>query len=366
MGRTGRRPKPARIWIRPDDGRWLILDRGKQIPTGARNIAGKEDAQEALERYLAKKHFDLPASPQPLSLVQIETVLAHYLQKRGEKFQDPQRQAYAVIALSEYWHGKCCADITDDSCEAYAKTRTSAATARRELGVLRAALRLARRDKLIDAAPEVLLPEVKKRQPATLDRSECAKVLWQLRSKKRTRHAARMMLCMLYTGSRPGTISRTTWVETDDNPWIDLKEGIWHRSGAGENETKKRRRPHKIPRRLHLHLRIWRDAMARRAAQGEGRMPTYVIEHARSPGKPVMDIGGSLQTACKEAGVRTITPHGLKHTAITNALRSGMSIEEAADYFSTSVKTIQDTYWEKSPRYQERQAGIMDRFGKPQ
>ena len=365
MGRTGRKPRAARVWMRPDDGRWIILDRGKQVATGARGSDGKADAQEALERYLASKHFNIPVEPQSLSLMSVDGVLQHYLKNLRDDIAAPDRQLYAVVALMEFWSRKYCSDINEKMCVGYRKTRPSAATARRELGVLKAALNKAFDDGLIPSAPKVHLPPKSTKKPVSLSRSEVARLLWELRKSIRSKHAARFLICMFYTGSRPGTIAQSTWVERSDGPWVDLDAEIWWRAGADEPETAKMRRSHRIPRRLGAHLRRWRD-LNRLKARGDEEGGKFVIEYAHRPNQPVKDIGGVLERACERAKVRRITPHVLKHTAITNAIRSGMSIEDAADYFSTSIQTIQDVYWHRSPHHQKRAGEIMDRSGKEQ
>jgi len=212
----------------------------------------------------------------------------------------------------------------------------------------------------------VHLPPKSNKKPVSLTRDEVARVLWELWRRKRTKHAARFLVCMFYTGSRPRTIAYTTWEERPDGPWVDLEDGIWWRAGIEERETVKMRRPHGIPKRLDAHLRRWRKMLLREVAKGPGRGGKYVIEYPSRPNQPVKDLGGSLERACERAGVRRITPHVLKHTAITNSIRSGMSITEAADYFSTSTQTIEAVYWYRSPHHQKRARDIMDRSGKLQ
>jgi integrase len=57
---------------------------------------------------------------------------------------------------------------------------------------------------------------------------------------------------------------------------------------------------------------------------------------------------GSLKKAfaeaCKRAKLKGVTPHTLKHTYITWALRSGVSVWDVAGLTSTSAKTIQEVY----------------------
>lgn len=50
----------------------------------------------------------------------------------------------------------------------------------------------------------------------------------------------------------------------------------------------------------------------------------------------------------------------LKHTAITLAIQAGISVEDAADYFSTSLETIQKVYWHHSPHHQARAVAAMN------
>ena len=54
-----------------------------------------------------------------------------------------------------------------------------------------------------------------------------------------------------------------------------------------------------------------------------------------------------------------MTPHILKHTAITWAIMNGLGVEDAAEYFDTSPQTIRKTYWHHSPHHQERALEIV-------
>ncbi|KRS14321.1 hypothetical protein XM53_00890 [Roseovarius atlanticus] len=85
---------------------------------------------------------------------------------------------------------------------------------------------------------------------------------------------------------------------------------------------------------------------------------------------PILTIRKSLQRAAEKLEIMTeengrkINQHTLKHTAITLAIQNGMSIEQAADYFSTSPQTISDVYWHHSPSYHDQQVDIMDNLKK--
>ena len=356
--------KPARLWQRYDTKadrerktqsyQWVILDGGKQHPTGCRGDSGTKPAEEALARYLAAK-VELPSTPQPPEEVGVSTVLAHYLNNLRDDIAAPERQAYAVKALVNFWSTKTCGDINKNSCKAYVKSRTSESTARRELGTLVAALNVALSDGILRSVPAVVLPKKGKARPVWLTRSELAALLRELKRHRRTKHAARLVICQYYGGSRPRTVARSTWNPRVDGPWVDLDSGVWWRAGDEEEATIKARRPHGIPLPLLSFLRMWK----------RNHGGTYVVEHPRYPGEPILDIGTALATAAKNAGIeKHVTPHTLKHTAITLAIQSGMSAEDAADYFSTSLETIQETYWHHSPHHQQHAVAAMAAPGK--
>ena len=161
-------------------------------------------------------------------------------------------------------------------------------------------------------------------------------------------------LCQFYSGSRPRTVAKTTWDRRDDGPWIDIENATWWRAGDEEVETVKARRPHGIPPRLLAHLKRWK----------KNSNTKFIVEHPRKPGEPIYDIGKALEGAASRAGVKRITPHTLKHTAITLAIQSGMTAEDASDYFSTSIETIQSNYWHHSPKHQKRAIATMGNLGR--
>jgi integrase len=72
-----------------------------------------------------------------------------------------------------------------------------------------------------------------------------------------------------------------------------------------------------------------------------GRVRAQVLRHPESPllfpgpgGRPWSHVAPNrwLKRACKAAGVRRITPHGLRHTAGTVMIRMGVSAEQAAHF----------------------------------
>jgi integrase len=77
-------------------------------------------------------------------------------------------------------------------------------------------------------------------------------------------------------------------------------------------------------------------------------------------GKPVREIKHGLARAAERAGIKHVTPHMLKHTAITWAIMNGTEIQDAAEFFNTTEKTIRDHYWHYSPHHQARTIAIIE------
>src|SRR5262249_29289875 len=112
---------------------------------------------------------------------------------------------------------------------------------------------------------------------------------------------------------------------------VDLEQGRIDFRLPGRAETKKRRPNRPIDDRL---LRLLRAAY--KVREGD-----HVIMHR---GGPVKAVKKAFAGACKRAKLKGVTPHTLKHTYITWALRSGVSIWDVAGLTSTSAKTIQEVY----------------------
>lgn len=73
------------------------------------------------------------------------------------------------------------------------------------------------------------------------------------------------------------------------------------------------------------------------------------------------DIKRTFAKAADEAGLPEVTPHTLKHTAITWAMQNGVKIWEAAGFFATSQETIERVYGHHSPSFMESSRQAMER-----
>ena len=104
-----------------------------------------------------------------------------------------------------------------------------------------------------------------------------------------------------------------------------------------------------MPDRLLAHLRRWRRI---------GASVRSVIEFR---GERVQKVRTSFDNIVKEAGLGNVTPHTLRHTAITWALAGqpkrgrwrpatpGASIWDVSTYFGVSPKVIEQVYGHAIP-----------------
>ena len=101
----------------------------------------------------------------------------------------------------------------------------------------------------------------------------------------------------------------------------------------------------KIPNTLHEEMKIWVQ---------DG---SHVISFN---GAPVSRIDKAFRAAVKRAELTDVTPHTLKHTAVTWAFMRGMTLEDATAYFATSRETLESVYRSYSPDALRTAANIMD------
>lgn len=82
-------------------------------------------------------------------------------------------------------------------------------------------------------------------------------------------------------------------------------------------------------------------------------------------------VDALIEAGCKKifietaSGAKYVTPHVLRHTAITWAMQNSARIWEAASYFGTSAATIEKVYGHHHPSHQESAVNALEvgRFG---
>lgn len=357
--------KPARLWQRPDDGAWLILDRdlpGGQRRTGHGGASGRGPAEAALRDYLRTKTVRRGAAAIPEEIT-VGEVLALYLTDKGEIVAGAETLAYCVKALAPFWGHLPVSDVIGSNCRRYAAARAvprdveyvgkrgkrwtrtlvaGPAKVRRELGVLTQALKYAVAEGRLTSAPEVTLTEDSVPRDRWLDRSEVARLL-----RAAAPHVRRFILISVTTGTRASAVLALRWTPSTGSGYVDLETGVLHRRGRRERETNKRRGAVRLTRGLLAHLRRWRA--------GGG---THVVMWR---GKQLEEIDTGFNRAVARAGLEDVTVHDLKRTAVTWFFQRGGTMEDAVEYFSTSQTTLLKYYRSHSPHYQSRAVEVMER-----
>lgn len=301
--------------------------------------------------------------------------LAIYAEEHAVNVADPERIGFAIEALERFWRGMMVGDVKGETCRRYGKSRVSKfgkpisdGTIRRELNVLQAAINYCHGEGYLIHAPKVTLPAKPPSRERWLTRQEAGWLIRAARSLNRDgKHLADFILHGLYTGSRKETILAMHV----DRPspvggHVDTKHGILYRRPQDKVETNKRQRPARLPARYLAYLR-------RQAANGR----LYIVERRIDrDGDLRREMVGDIRKAWAHAialapqlaakkGIRIdlsgVTPHVLKHTAITWAMQRGASIWDAAGYFSTSAETIEKTYGHHSPNHQQSAVQAMNK-----
>lgn len=347
-----RQQKGIRLWLRPAmQGRkpvWIIRDGDRQISTGCAPGA-REEAERRLAAYIGEKHRpDRLGGRDPLS-VPIGDVCAIYLEEVAPRHARPAETGRRILAVAEWFGPKTLAAVNGRSCREYAATRPGQA-ARRELEDFRAAINYYFADELLAPKINISLPDKAPPREAWLTREQAAKLLWTAwRHKAPTpnggerdyaKHIARFILVGLYTGTRSAAICGAAIRPTIGCGYVDLERGIFYRRAPGTAETTKRQPYIRLPDRLLAHLRRWERKKICKAS---------IIEWE---GQPVKRVSKAFARLAKTAGL-DVTPHALRHTAVTWAMQNGGDPTQARGFFGLTEKTMEAVYLHHHPDHQK-------------
>ncbi len=333
---------PRLRWLEKRNGfyiTWTEHGRSRERSTGTAN---REDAEIVFAEWLhARGHRGGPRDP---AAILVTNLLHEYLSEHGPKVQDAARITYAVLPLIDFFEGNTVADVTPQTCARYAAKRgRSAGTARRELGVLRAAINYAHRSGRITRPVAVDLPERPEPRDRWLTRKEAAALIRAARTPQARLYLPLFILIGLYTGRRKEAILSLRW------PQVDLDAGRIDFEVAGRRRTNKIRGKVPIPARLLPHLR---------RARQRGTDLGYVLH---IDGERIGDVKKGFAAACARAELKSVTPHTLRHTAATWLMQSGTAPWQAAGFLSMSTETLQRVYGHHHPDHMREAADAIGR-----
>jgi integrase len=341
-----RKAREAYLRLKTGVGRrplWIIRDGGADFATGLAE-GDRSLAEISLAHHILSRHNPTAAKV----TISVGDCLILYAQNKAKTAMDPVRIGYALDALTDFWANRVLVEVTPSAFREYESLRgVSAGTLRRELGVLRAALNFAVREGWMQVAPHVTLPARPAGRERWLTRDEVAALVNACRTPRR-RHMARAILIGVYTGTRPGAIKALRWERNAVSGWIDADAGMIYRRGETARTSKKRQTPAPMPRQLTRLARRWRKDGAE-----------FVVHWA---GKQVTRFRSGWAEARTKAGLGPeVTPHVMRHTAITWAMQRGAPVAEASGYFGVSQKTMEDTYIHHHPEHLKGALAAMER-----
>lgn len=227
----------------------------------------------------------------------------------------------------------------------YVKARErSNGTARRELGVLRAAINYAHAEGRLTRTVAVHLPEGAQPRDRWLTRNEAASLLLATLREPRVRlYLPLFILIGLYTGARKEAILSLRWSQ------VDLAAGRIDFNAPGARRTNKRRSRIPIPAKLLPHLRRARLC---------GTEIGFVIHEN---GVRLKDVKKGFASACRRAKLEGVSPHILRHTCATWLMQAGVSIWDASGFTGMTVETLQRVYAHHHPDHLRDPADALSR-----
>lgn len=281
----------------------------------------------------------------------ISTVLERYWLDRGQLVRSASRQARCIRTLTAALGGIAAEALTAADVRTYIAARRPRAdgTVRRELIVLRAALRHSAREGLIDHARLVPMPPLGRPRTRWLRRSEAARLLAATRIlRPRYRRELRLLVMLgLYTGTRRGALLALGWKPSNSRGWIDLEAGMIYRAGRTAAQTRKRQPPAPLPARLLPLLRAYRRRYPRARLFSRLTMHNAHLMFRRAAAAARLD--------------EAVVLHSLRHTCATWMAQAGVPIWEAAGFLGMTVITFQAVYGHHHPAHLARAAAALSR-----
>jgi integrase len=202
-------------------------------------------------------------------------------------------------------------------------------TIRREVGVLRAALKWSVDQKWIPAPhPKVVMPPKPVPRERWLSRDEVDRLIGACTAS----HVRLFVVLAYHTAARTAAILDLTWNR------VDFEHKRIRYARQGRRETKKRRAT--VP--------INAVALAELQAARAVAVSEFVIEWR---GERVDTIRTGFDRACAAAGIVDCSPHVLRHTAATHMVMAGVPLAQIARMLGDTEAMIEKVYGHHAPEY---------------
>ena len=182
---------------------WTIKHRSRKCSTGT---ADREQAEAFLADWLRDRGAGTTRPSDPSQSL-ITDCLSRYAEEHGPDVVGQETLGRAILHLIEFWQERVVSEITPILCKRYCTVRAvSNGTARRELGVLRAAVNWAYKNGRLTRAVAVALPDKPESKTRWLRRTEAARLLKASKTPDARSYMPLFILIGLYTGRRKEAI----------------------------------------------------------------------------------------------------------------------------------------------------------------
>lgn len=313
------------LWRSPVSGRWYITwtknGRSRRATTGTQD---RSQAERVRANFILERERPKEAKPEQIT---IATVLESYFDRHAKLLPSKLQARIAINHLVAFHGNDAVSSLNSRRHEQYRDhclaQGLAASSINQRRTRLRAALHFAVKSGELTAAPFIPKEEEPPPRDRVLSREHAATLLRTAR-RHGYAHVALFIRFAIYTGARRTAILQLTWDR------VDLETGVVDFRLPGVVHRRKRRAVTVVPPRLLRTLSHLK--------------PLSKCSHVIAIGsKRVRVIRRAFETVAKRAGLEWITPHVLKHTAITWGLRvatpwtvSGMT--------ATSLRTLEQVY----------------------
>lgn len=212
----------------------------------------------------------------------------------------------------------------------YADERGAApGTIRKELGTLLALLRWGVKRGHIVKAPDLELPAAGPSRDRWLTEAEITNLLSNAKNDRNLAGISRLqrfLMLALHTAARDEAIRQLTWDQ------VDFETGVIDFNVPGRRITKKKRS--KVPMSKELEAFMLQAYLERTNGLVLGSSSSLYRQ---------------LQVTARNAGIKGVSPHVLRHTAATRMARAGVSIWVISKVLGNSVAMVEKVYGHHSP-----------------
>jgi integrase len=302
-------------WTDPDTGR----TRSVSTRTGTRRAA-----EIWRDQWIAGQE-----QPAPPAQPRIADVIDHYLADRKPKVAAYDTLEWAAAGIKRHIGTLEPRMLARGMyVERRGRDGVSDGSIRREVGVLRAALKTAVRDQWIAEAPYVDMPSMPPPRERWLTRDDVDRLIDHAASP----HLRLFIVLGFHTAARTGAILDLRWDQ------VDFDRRLIHYDRPGRQRSRKRR------------ATVTMNIPALTALQSARAVATtdHVIEFR---GKPVASIKNGFRLACDRAGIDGCTPHTLRHSSITHMVQTDVPLAQIARFSGDTEAMIEKVYGHHAPDY---------------